>query len=383
MSLSLRACHGRARRHGRVADAFTLVELLVVIGIIAILVAILLPALNKARDRANTAACQSNLRQMLVAAYSYAADNKGSMPWGFVFNQQKDNGRPLNGTRDAVDHITFFSVLDHYMGSKNGLIVPYNVSLSIYYDGATARKFSQALKCPAAPPGFNEMVHYYFHGVAMPVMPTELGMSDAEIALAGPKIQGPAKTSQLYPDNALFWDTALWHEAEATVPSLFWSNDNHAHASGGFNLPCATIDKYFSSVKSGISYPAYPELRYRGPSGDRFAGSTNPLKNPGGPIAWLSDEYLQANGADAGPTANVDPAAGGMYYVAFGGPRWRHNGNQYCNVAFADGSVRSLLLTKKRFKVGGVEFYDNEFRRTMLMLRWPNNKRDSGVISTN
>jgi prepilin-type processing-associated H-X9-DG protein/prepilin-type N-terminal cleavage/methylation domain-containing protein len=59
----------RARLHGRLA--FTLVELLIVIAIIALLAAMLLPVLNRARQRATTAACASNLRQLGVALNLY------------------------------------------------------------------------------------------------------------------------------------------------------------------------------------------------------------------------------------------------------------------------------------------------------------------------
>jgi prepilin-type N-terminal cleavage/methylation domain-containing protein len=59
--------------------AFTLVELLVVIGIIALLISILIPALSRARDQANRAKCMAHLKQLTSAWMMYANDNKGRL----------------------------------------------------------------------------------------------------------------------------------------------------------------------------------------------------------------------------------------------------------------------------------------------------------------
>jgi prepilin-type N-terminal cleavage/methylation domain-containing protein/prepilin-type processing-associated H-X9-DG protein len=69
-----------ANRSSRRYAGFTLVELLVVIGIIAVLISILLPALTKAREAGNQTKCLANLRSLTQAMISFANDKKGLMP---------------------------------------------------------------------------------------------------------------------------------------------------------------------------------------------------------------------------------------------------------------------------------------------------------------
>jgi Tfp pilus assembly protein PilE len=69
-----------ARQARRRVSAFTLVELLVVIGVVAVLIAILLPVLGKARAQANRVACLSNIKQLGAAILMYCNDNGGYFP---------------------------------------------------------------------------------------------------------------------------------------------------------------------------------------------------------------------------------------------------------------------------------------------------------------
>src|SRR4051794_36065052 len=70
---------------------FTLVELLVVIGIIAVLISVLLPALAKARESANTIKCAANLRAIGQGINVYVAENKQTFPAAYMYVGQNIN----------------------------------------------------------------------------------------------------------------------------------------------------------------------------------------------------------------------------------------------------------------------------------------------------
>jgi len=72
--------YGKYRRPARAGWAFTLIELLVVIAIIAILAAMLLPALARAKESGKRIVCLNNIKQLSMAAQMYLGDNQGAYP---------------------------------------------------------------------------------------------------------------------------------------------------------------------------------------------------------------------------------------------------------------------------------------------------------------
>ncbi|MCG3125227.1 MAG: hypothetical protein CHACPFDD_00043 [Phycisphaerae bacterium] len=84
--------------------AFTLIELLVVVAIIAVLISILLPSLNKARAQAKATYCGSNLRQVGLAVAGYQTESNGGFPVSYVYGSDYNEGYDLAAQNDSKSY---------------------------------------------------------------------------------------------------------------------------------------------------------------------------------------------------------------------------------------------------------------------------------------
>ncbi len=119
--------------------AFTLIELLVVIAVIAILVAMLLPALRTARESGRTTRCLANQRSLSQCVVVYAHDFKDAIvsawtdtsyiPWSWVDWPKSPKGNPLNSAQLA----NATTVEPHLRGVRDGALFPYAQDTAIYH----------------------------------------------------------------------------------------------------------------------------------------------------------------------------------------------------------------------------------------------------------
>jgi prepilin-type N-terminal cleavage/methylation domain-containing protein len=216
--------------------AFTLIEMLVVMAIISILAAILLPVLAKAKDRAKTANCLSNLRQWGFAEHIYAADAQDGIPSDGL---DRDNGDTYPG-----DNMQFNKA--NWMNCLPELVSEQDLSYYVKNSTSSAVKNSEILpfpggvgkfwECPAATMNASDLKNLtgagaggffsYVMNIDLKGQPTDFhGQAPGDYM---PFPQEPKLSALQMPSATVFMEDAVFNYAEGRADG--YRIDNHSYS---------------------------------------------------------------------------------------------------------------------------------------------------------
>ena len=211
----IRVCPYRVRLRSAQA-AFTLIELLVVISIIALLIALLLPALRQARDEAKRMQCLSNQRQIGLAITTYMHDHDGIYPPGM----------------DKINRKTAIDLLFAYLPSEAVWTDPAQTSMTNQYHARDGHEEGLILDGAGATRPLHYVMNRHIHGY-MPYDPRSTSSKFVDVYVVGAYVKRPSEqlTHLGWHPWQYGWGTAIrWVDyAYQRVNNFHWLRFDPAH----------------------------------------------------------------------------------------------------------------------------------------------------------
>jgi prepilin-type N-terminal cleavage/methylation domain-containing protein len=311
---------------GTERSAFTLVELLVVIGIIALLIAVLLPALNKARQQAIAVECMARMRELNNACLMYATNNNGSLP-------------PMMFAADTASHYagpSLFQCGGMAAGDSSCYLTPY------FSNGDTRRLYVCPLlqdQVPYSTTGYQSYLcnSYLFGGwreqaygaAPLPVLTGPLQQPGNTMVILRPYKLSQIHQSSLY---ATFLDA--YYNNDSVVGTGFRTGIPGVRLSPGNALDGYYFEQDAGAVSSNFGRSYHMPTRIDNITLGSFINTTG--TGQGAAPGAIFHTMFKVQGGFTGPGGVVQPCMSG-----------------YMTVAFVDGSVRTVFLNINGAPPGG------------------------------
>lgn len=339
---------------------FTLIELLVVIAIIALLMALLLPAIQRVREAANRMICASNLRQLTIACHNYANDY-GGFPWNAITKNnsqmpfipygagtvQTNPGMP-GGTlgRSSV----LVTILPYIEQDNLGKQYFYNVDWSDPLNVNNLKSKVKVYRCPSSPYSDDNVLNYKtnYIGAGNNAFAPPVSPGATTNILGGP----------VYPTISNSGGSTGWSSDYAPLCQVKTAKNSSGTETGPSNPLLATVYAGFPPSKGAMRQNGITKITHiydgttnttlfseaAGRDLQYYAGKVNVAYDPTkitGPIWADSDNRLTVTGTDATGKLNIGSGPYVMNTNNLQGDVYSFH-THGANVAFADASVRFL-----------------------------------------